>query len=459
MRGTTSLVSDRRRTVCRAACVALALAVASCGSGGGKDRGFQLPPGTEFDTIRSGNVVVAVETHNDCTIEAECAAPTSGPCELGAGNVRGLAIYRLGTTGLFFQDPADPRPAAAPEALIGTSDEPRRVIAHPSDPTLLYVATLRRIQVFRLASAGGTRCIAQSAAEDEIVPDENDDLDPIDLAIDPTIGAKGVLYVASSGANRLDAYSIGADGSIPNVPTSCAVGPNESEYATVSLVGSRFIVAAGQSRVDVYDRDANGQFAPRVVNDVPDATCINARSVSTPKSSIGAALVTDSFFIPTPATPLGNLFISEEVSRRLFTFPIDAEGQIAEDDTSNTNRAGVPQNLLLTQRGGTSILYASVFDQGRVDVFQLENGILPGGSFSRTAEDPDTLPVGLAVETTLNPSTLYVAEGGVGRVDGFRINADGSLPEVPVTSTGPMLGPTGKTIDSFPNDLAIVPLP
>jgi hypothetical protein len=457
MRHATTLSNERRRAVGAATCLALSLALAGCGSSGGKDRSFQLPPGIEFDATRSGRALIVVETHNECANEGECAAPTSGPCELGNGNVRGLAIYRLGSTGLLFQDPADTRPAAAPERVIGTSDNPRRVVVHPADPTLVYVATEKRIQVFRLASGGGTSCIAQTASEKEIKPDVKDELDPIDMVIDPTFGEKGILYVASKGADRVDAYTIAADGTIPSQATSCAVGPNQSEYAAVTLAGAGFIVAGGRTRIDVYER-SNGQFPPRTKPDgTTESSCIGATTVSTVASSLGAAFVTDAFFMPTPATPLGQLFIAEEVSRRSLTFPLDAAGALADSESSSTKRTGVPQNMLLTQRGGSSILYVSIFNEGRVDVFQLENGLLPGPTFSRTAEDPDTLPVGLALDPT-SASTLYVAEGGRGRVDGFRIQPDGGLTDLPATSTGPILGPTGKDVDSFPNDLAIVPL-
>ena len=458
MRNAITLSTDRRGAFAAAA-LTLSLLLAGCGSNGGKDRSFQLPPGTEFDAARSGRVLVAVETHNDCTAEAECAAPTSGPCELGAGNVRGLAIYRLGSNGLLFHDPADPRAAAAPEALVGTADNPRRLVVHPTDPTLLYVATLKRIQVFRLASGGGTRCIAQTVAEQEIDPNAKDDLDPIDIAIDPTFGPKGVLYVGSRGANRVDAYTIADDGTIPNVPTSCALGPNQSEYAAVTLAGPGFVVAGGRQRIDVYAR-TNGQFPPRTnpTDGSTETVCIGGHVVSTTTSSLGAAFVTDAAFMPSPQTPLGVIFIAEEVSRRMFTFPIDTAGTLADKETSSSKRTGVPQYMLFSQRAGGTILYVSIFNEGRVDVLRLENGLLPGPTFSRTAEDPDTLPVALAIDPA-NANTLYVAEGGRGRVDGFTIQPDGGLPTEPATSTGPMLGPTGKTIDSFPNDLAIVALP
>ena len=52
---------------------------------------------------------------------------------------------------------------------------------------------------------------------------------------------------------------------------------------------------------------------------------------------------------------------------------------------------------------------------------------------------------------------IVLCEGVMGLFDGT--GPDGSLPNEPVTSTGEMIGPTGNTIDSFPNDLVIVPLP
>ncbi len=454
MRDAATLRNRRGRV--SLATIALAFAVASCGGGGGKNRSFQLPAGTEFDATPSDRVLIAVETHNECTA-GECVAPTDTACELGAGNVRGLAIYRVGSTGLLVGN-GDPRAGAAPEALIATADNPRRVIVHPNDPTLLYVATRKRIQVFRLAGAGGSRCIDQTLAEKEVVPGVKEDLDPIDVLIDPTVGTNGVLYVGSRGANRLDAYTIADDGTIPDVPTSCAVAPNKTEYAAVTLASSGFIVAAGRTSIDIYER-RNGQFLPRILPTTGemDAACIDAHSVSTTTSSIGGAFVTDLLFVPTPDVPVGRLFIGEEVSRRIFTFQIDSAGVIGGNDTSSTKRLGVPQNLLKVDRPDGSVLYASVFNQGRVDVYRLEDGLLPSRTFSRTAEDPDALPVALTADPT--GSVLYVAEGGLGRVDGFRIQPDGGLADLPATSTGPLQNSTGDTVDSFPNDLAIVALP
>jgi hypothetical protein len=114
--------------------------------------------------------------------------------------------------------------------------------------------------------------------------------------------------------------------------------------------------------------------------------------------------------------------------------------------------------MLRHVHSGRIVLYSSVFNEGRVDAFQLEDGLLPDESFSRTAEDPHALPVGLVIDEP-NGTILYVAQGGLHRVDGFRILPDGGLEDEPVTSTAPPGDASGHDIDTFPDDVAIVPLP
>jgi hypothetical protein len=448
----------------------LLLVVAGCG-GGGNSR-FELPPGSEFDAVASERVLLVVESGNECTSQRNCAptpaaTPTPGgagvACDLGHGNTRGLAVYRLGLGGLLLDDPRKPGTPDDPEQTVGTGDNPRRVIVHPNDASLIYVATAERIQVFRLA-AGATRCIGQTSSERELDPSAAKDLDPVDLAIDPTIG-NGVLYVAARGVNRVDAYTIAADGSIPDAPTSCAIGVSDAQFSVVVPLSSDFLVAGGRNSIDVYRR-VDGQFPPPspVLSAVPTPSpspglaCVGAVFTTQSVSSIGAGLVNDMLFAPSATAPLGQLFVGEEASHRLFTFAIDAAGVIADTESSQTARAGLPQRILRHERGADSIVYESVFDQGRIDVFRLENGLLPNNTFSRTAEDPFTLPVALTIDGATG-NVLYVAQGGAGRVDGFTVAGDGSLSGVPASSTRPILGSSGQVLDTFPDDLAIVSLP
>lgn len=448
-------------------------------AGGGKDRNFTLPAGAELDSVRSDKVLVVVEARNECEHDGLCVPAPEGSCHLGDGNTRGLAIYRLGATGLLFQN----SPAGAiPEQRIATDTNPRRVVVHPTDPTLLYVATQDRVQVVRLRSGGGSACIGESKSDQEVVPSA-DESDPVDMVIDPSVG-NGVLYVAARGSNRVDAYAIADDGTIPALPSSCIVGGGNADFAALAPLGDGFFAAGGAVQIEIHPR-VQGQFLPEpdpqaTVTPTPaptvaptpgpdetpgpavpspqTTTCIDARLVSTPISVIGAALVTQMFFDTSVSAPLGQLFIAEEVSERLFTFPVNADGVISDSDSSSTKRAGVYQRMLRHRHGTAEVLYSSVYNEGRVDAFLLENGLLPDETFSRTAEDPRTLPVGLAVDDP-NGAILYVAQGGYDRVDGFRIRSDGGLPDEPATSTAPPTNAAGKALVTFPDDVAIVTLP
>jgi len=440
-------------------------------SGGGNDGIFELPPGDQFDSVRSSFVLVTTNAQNECGATGDCVLPPPGTCHTGSGNARGLAVYRLGTSGLLLGASGESTVAPSPEQVIATDDNPRRLIAHPLDPTLLYVATKDRIQVFRLAPDGGTRCIDETLSQQEVRSDA-DSLDPVDLEIDPTVGF-GVLYVAARDPGRIDAYSIALDGSLPDVPTSCAVGRTGAQFQAVAALNSEFIAAGGETEIEIFAR-ANGQLVNPPTTPDPDATatpspqgtpipspkptCIGSDEQTEPVSAIGAAIVTDLLFSPSASAPLGQLFVSEEASRRIFTYPIDTGGQIDADDSSSTERSGLYQTMLRHERGGSSLLYVSVFQEGQVEAFRLENGLLPDKSFSETSQDVNSLPVGLAVAPAPG-NVLYVAQGGINRVDGFSLAEDGSISERPLTSTAPVFDTQGRTIDTFPNDVVIVPLP
>lgn len=459
------------RGAVRQVALACLLTVAACGSGGsGGQHTFNLPAGSELDTVPGDRVLLVVESKNQCGDSRSCVAtpipaPTPGPgggCDIGNGNTRGLALYRLGANGLFLADPANPGVAAPPEETIGTADNPRRILVSPTDPSIVYVATNERIQVFRLAPGGGSRCIAQTLTEREGDPSFKKDLDPVDFALDPTIG-NGILYVAGRGSNRVDAYPIADDGTIAEVPASCIIGSNNSQYTALSLLTRDFVAASGRDRIEVFRR-VEGLFPPPTP--APSATpttgptpgCFGGQLVTNPVSFIGAAIVTDTAFTASASAPIGELFVSEEVSRRLFTFNIDASGTIDGKETSSTKRDGFYQSLRRRDVGSDALIYASVFQEGRIAVFRLENGLLPESPFSKTRKDPKTTPVGLSIDGP-SGAILYVAESGISRLDGFRIQPDGSVSEVPDTSTAPVTTSDGRVLDSFPSDIAIIPAP
>ncbi len=458
--------------------ITAAVVVSAC-AGGGKNRDFSLPAGENLDSVRSDKVMVVVESHNECGNDNNCVAVPSGPCHLGSGNTRGLAVYRLGASGLFFENSPE---GSNPEQRIATDDNPRRVVVNPKDSTLLYVATKQRIQVVRLRAGGGSACIGETKADKEVKDGANDN-DPVDMVVDPNFG-NGILYVAGRGSSRVDAYPIADDGTIPDLPTSCIVGGGNAEFTSLTPLSDGFFAAGGAVRVEIHAR-LQGQFLPEpdtraTVTPTPfptvspspapgetpgptepspaPSTCIGSSFVSTPLSTLDSAIVTQMQFSPSASVPLGTLFLAEEVSQRIFTFPVNADGIFDENDSSRTDQVGIYQRMLRHQTPTLDIIYSTVFDQGRVDVFLLQDGLLPNKNFSRTAQDPKTFPVGLAID---GPSgkILYVTEGGYDRVDGFLIRDDGGLPDEPVTSTAPPTDATGRSLDTFPDDIAIVPLP
>lgn len=487
--------TGRAQWVRSAALVALTLVVAACGNDPGGP--FVMPAGEEFDAFAADRVLVVVESQNECASLGACVPKLESPCDLGDGNERGLAVYRLGTSGRLVSATGD-QAGALPEAIIPTGDNPRRVIAHPNDPTLLYVATLSRVQVFRLMPSGGSVCIDETFTDLEIDSevDPEDDLDPFDLVIDPNFGTFGVLYVAANGVGRIDAYDIAADGTLPPLPSSCIVGSSSAEFAAVSPVNSTLFATGSRDRIEVYER-RDGQFldaqvatptptstpgpdeltptptgtpAPTgptpVATPSPAPTCIDPRFVTRQLSSLGAGRVTAMDFLPAEEPndeTVGDLVVAEEGSLSLISFPIDPNGQLDGDDNGSTSRAGFYTRILRVDRNGATFYYTTAFQEGKTDVYKLgdpseDADRLSGDPLSKTRSDPFSLPVGLAIDGDTGPM-LFVAQEGLGRVDGFRIRADGSTDQVPATSTAPAQGIDGQTLELFPNDVLIVPLP
>jgi hypothetical protein len=310
--------------------VVLASLLAACASGG-KDRDFSLPAGNELDGVRSEKVLVVVEARNECQDDGVCVPAPTTPCHLGEGNTRGLAVYRLGTTGLLFGDAAVPTRNSASRPR-----QPRRIVVHPTDPTLIYVATCSRVQVVRLRSGGGSACIAEGKSDQEVKEDAQDS-EPVDMAIDPSIG-NGVLYVAGRGSDRIDAYTIAPDGTIPALPTSCIVGGSNSEFAALTPMGDGFFAAGGSVRVEIHPR-VLGQFLPEpdpnatatpspiptvrpspAPGETPGPVVLLACPVDLHRratrqhalSAISAAMVTQMFFSPSARVPLGTLFLARK---------------------------------------------------------------------------------------------------------------------------------------------------
>ncbi len=120
--------ADRTRRWLAGAASVLGLVVAGCGGGGGKDRSFVLPPGTAVDGTASARVLLVVEASNECESHGNCLfsspapgatpSPTPAPsiCDIGVGNTRGLALYRLGTGGLLLDSPGAARHTGRPGA-------------------------------------------------------------------------------------------------------------------------------------------------------------------------------------------------------------------------------------------------------------------------------------------------------------------------------------------------------
>jgi len=143
----------------------------------------------------------------------------------------------------------------------------------------------------------------------------------------------------------------------------------------------------------------------------------------------------------------GILYVSNKSHSRITAFTILANGLLPENPDSETRSGeGAYETMLIDG----DLLYASAYNEGRIDLYQLEpDGMLPsGGRLYSTHADVGTFPVGIA----LHADILYVTQAGRDRIDAYIVGADGLPTSYPSSSTVAIDG-------SYPTALALYFLP
>jgi 6-phosphogluconolactonase (cycloisomerase 2 family) len=152
-------------------------------------------------------------------------------------------------------------------------------------------------------------------------------------------------------------------------------------------------------------------------------------------------------FRPNDMVVNGRVLYSITQSReRIEAFNIRPNGLLPEEYDSRTSSEQRYARLLLDG----DRLYASGVGVGRIDLYIVNpDGSLPTGEpFAETEHDAAAFPIDIILDSGI----LYVAQSGLGRVDAYILSADGSPSRFPSSSTNeiPDSFPVGLALGSFP---------
>jgi 6-phosphogluconolactonase (cycloisomerase 2 family) len=220
-----------------------------------------------------------------------------------------------------------------------------------------------------------------------------------------------VLYVTWEGIDRIYAYPL-SGGHVSSQPLS---GSGESGTNYIPMVRVGPYIYAGtrdQARIDAFRILSNGALNGEPENQDPEARIYDCKDI---------------------IHRGGILYAIEQDDRRIVTFTIQGGGRLPSKSDSKTASRQAYAYLLLD---GEDRLYASAFNEGRIDLYIIP----PGGLFAdkprqrevaHTWADTASFPTQMIIRDGI----LYVSQMGIGRVDAYVLGGDGSPPDFPSSST------------------------
>lgn len=393
-----------------------------------------------------------------------------------------VSSYELGADGYL---PGGPPLSSLP--LVN----PRRLAVHPALP-VLYVAT--RSQIVRLDITDGQLSSPCPEADPVFLsppcatnPRGLDE--PLDMAVGRSEDGTYTLYVAETGQpgnspdpSRIAAYPLGEAGELPGFPGSRGTGQEVVQFEGVTVAGE-FVWGADTSGLRLYrfERDADGSISeplptPSPINfatptpeptpePTPDGGDPTPEPTASPEPSPTPAWFQANFpgrvqarmkIDPAPGDPIGVVYATQQGQQRLANWLIDEFGDLPEDPDSSSPTQGL-YNAFVISPDRTRI-YGALFQDGRLASYALdEQGLIDRSTQTLTVANAASYPTGVAwLEYTPPDGTtekvVFVSLGGYGRVDGYLVEEDGGLADLPFTSTQPRR-------DTFPADVALKVLP
>ena len=374
-----------------------------------------------------------------------------------------VVVYQLGADGFL--------PGGPPLTSVSVVN-PRRLVRHPELP-ILYVASANQILAFdidggRLESLCGPDGGLAPPCATAAVPGSN----PVDMKFLRNADGNYLLYVVERGGGnniealtRVTAYELGSNGELPAQPSSQVQTGNALSYQGAEVTPEYAYVAdAGQSNITRFPLQADGNLP----NPVPTGTPLTPTPTPEPEPTPtpDPSPSPTAWRAPNPGRmiqavgSLGDgqtqtvLYTVLQGRGRIGASPIDANGDLPKDPTTESNTRGIYNNIIVDRFSVPTRIYGAALQNGQVDSFQIDtDGNIIDDTLSATFANTASYPTGLALlEFTPaggTPSrTLFVSLGGFNRVDAYAVNPDGTLPELPYSSTEPMN-------DTFPADVFV----
>jgi 6-phosphogluconolactonase (cycloisomerase 2 family) len=298
-----------------------------------------------------------------------------------------VVAYRVGSDGFL---PGDPFDSIALE-------EPRQVLVVGD---ILYVAQEEVVSSIQLLPDGSL----PDSPTATTAPIRDGDASRM-------IVFNNMLYVSWEGVDRIYTYPL-SGGHVSAQPVS---GSGDSATNYIPIVRAGAFVYAGtrdQARIDAFRIQPDGSLDPDPEDQDPEARIFDCKDILHRN---------------------GILYAIEQDDRRIVTFTIQGGGRLPDEPDSKTQSRQAYAYLLLD---GEDRLYASAFNDGRIDLYIIP----PGGLFTdkprqrevaHTWSDTASFPTQMIIDNGI----LYVSQMGIGRIDAYVLGSDGSPPDFPSSST------------------------
>jgi 6-phosphogluconolactonase (cycloisomerase 2 family) len=276
---------------------------------------------------------------------------------------------------------------------------------------VLYASLFDRVVSIRLGADGSLPNVPTGISA------ARTDYDPIDVIV-----RDNILYVAGSGLGVVQSFELDENGDIPVDPDAVGTGEFSSDFSSLALEGDYLYAGARDTQlVELFLLEQDGNVPEQAEAQEPD----------------------DNIALPEDiAIRDGILYVTSASDRSIRAYRIQPNGFLAGEEDSRTKSEEYYSDIFL--EGDT--LYAAAYNAGRIDLFNVSpDGMLPEEApFFKTQADPTSYPARMI----LHRGILYVTTAGHNRIDAYVIGSNGIPPMYPTSSTTP-------TANSLPLDIAI----
>jgi len=377
-----------------------------------------------------------------------------------------VSVYRLGDDGLFLGGPP-----LATQTVVNA----RRLARHPELP-VLYVASANQILAFDITGGGlVSLCGAGGGLAPPCATEPRPGSNPVDIKFLRNDAGSYLMYVVEQGGGsnqdtptRLAAYELGSNGELPSLASSQAVTPDATFFQGAEVTPEfAYVGDTGQSHIVRFPLQSDGNLpdvpptpsplvpTPTQPDPTPDPTASPDPSPSPTAFRVRApGKIIQAASDPGTGEAQTVLYVVVQGRRRIGAEPVDASGNLPENPTSESNTRGIYNSIVVDQFSNPVRIYGAAFQNGQVDSFSIAaDGNIIDDTLSATFANTSSYPTGLSL-LKFTPvggapqRTLFVSVGGFDRVDAYALNPDGTIAELPFSSTEPQNG-------TFPADVLV----